>query len=230
MKPCTHSFRCANGATNIPLGILHKQDFTFGNTTFSDDMHVSAADNYTLLLGNTFLAPARIIIDYQKLCIHCPSGAPISSTLTETLDTIPIDVYNEGRERLPWTTQLRTMDDLASKKRRSTQVTPRALKRNAKTQEKYRAESQKKRPARMPRDRGAHTSFKPGDFVVLYPKDRTADVDPEIMKVADPSIVQGGSVPGRILIMDNSNPPQIWWEPAGNLGLFMKAGTTSDKA
>jgi len=71
-------------------------------------MFVSSASNYTILLGNSFLAPAKLTIDYLNLCIRCPSGAPISETLTETMDTIPCDIYNEDRKNLPWHTQLQT--------------------------------------------------------------------------------------------------------------------------
>ena len=66
MKPCSKTFRSANGGRHKPLGILYRQNVTLGNATFPTSMFVSAASNYTILLGNSFLATAQLVIDYRN--------------------------------------------------------------------------------------------------------------------------------------------------------------------
>ena len=103
-KPCIKTFRSANGGRNRPwtwpLGVLPKVFITIGSTTVPVSVFVSPAKNYTILLGNTFLSPARMIIDYESASVKCHKGDTI-----EIYEIIPMDFQNTGKERHPYTTK-----------------------------------------------------------------------------------------------------------------------------
>jgi len=67
-------------------------------------------------------------------------------------------------------------------------------------------------------------SLSRGDMVTLQPKGRGAKIraEPEIVKVKNIGI-DGKPSQGLVELVDNSEPPQSWWEPVPNVDLFMRA-------
>ena len=108
------------------------------------------------------------------------------------------------------------------------QVKPKALQGIAKAQQKQQRVYQAKRSKtnkKATNYKGEEiVEFSIGDMVTLAPKGRAAKVqaEPEISKVTG----IGGDRPetkGKVELSDNSSPPQKWWEPVTNVGLFMRA-------
>ncbi len=98
MKPCTKIFRSANGNRSKPLGIIHNQSISLGSTTIPVNIFVSSAKNYLILLGNTFLTPTKIIIDYAESCIKCFK--------VDAVKIISMDFQNSGKESHSWCTEV----------------------------------------------------------------------------------------------------------------------------
>ena len=74
IKPCKRSFRNANGASSTPLGIIYNVEITIGTVTMPADVFVTQASNYWMLLGNSFLAPMGVQIDFTNRLLTYPTG------------------------------------------------------------------------------------------------------------------------------------------------------------
>ena len=98
IRPVNRKFRTANGATSRPLGILLNIPVTLGSVTLPVDLYVCKARNYTMLLGNSYLAPAGLVIDYPRCKI-------ISRPKPNIVEYIPVDYQGMAREQQPWVQQ-----------------------------------------------------------------------------------------------------------------------------
>ena len=68
----------------------------------------------------------------------------------------------------------------------------------------------------------AQTQINPEDYVVIKPKGRPPKIQkaPEVLKAIQRG-APGSKFHGHIQVTDASDPPQVWWEKEGNLGIYM---------
>jgi len=109
-------------------------------------------------------------------------------------------------------------------------VKPKALKEIGKAQEKIQRDYKRKRAKTSIPNRNKDlegnkiTSLGVDDMVTITPRGRAPKIQkpPTMYKVIEDG-VEKTITQGKMKLTDNSVPPQTWWEPASNIGLFMRA-------
>jgi len=95
VRPCKQdakTYKTADGARHGMLGIIDNLALTLGNSVFGTKFYVGVGNHFLILLGNSFIFPAKLIIDMENLCLH----RRINST---TMETIPLTVHDDSRRQ-----------------------------------------------------------------------------------------------------------------------------------
>ena len=95
IRPCKKSFKTASGASSMPMGIIYNVDVTLGSVTLPVDVFITQASNYWMLLGNSFLAPMGVQIDFTNGLLTYHTGP-------STTESIFLDYQNTNREKSTW--------------------------------------------------------------------------------------------------------------------------------
>jgi len=162
---------------------------------------------------------------------------PISLTPIQEVNEVPDPVTHtkkgRGQEEINDKPNPKDSEDFVVQRkndetRMTSYVKPKVLEEIEKAQAKNQSDYQRKRaktnrPAKNYKGEEI-TSLGVGDMVTISPKGRAAKINknPTIYKVKK---VGEDRTPtqGKVELVDNSQPPQAWWEPVTNVGLFMRA-------
>ena len=111
------------------------------------------------------------------------------------------------------------------RQRMENDVTPKILANIQKAQIKNQKDYEAKRLKNKKRRRDEPLKLHRGDYVVLAPRGRPAKIQKqaEVFKIEE---LGTNSKDGKVLLVDNSTPPNYWWESATNIGIFKQSNDT----
>jgi len=86
--------RMADGSVSKHMGVIDHLSFALGTATFGTKFFVGSGSKFNILLGNSFIYPEKLVLDFEKLCIRRRIG-------DQAVEKIPPSVDGQ-REKPRW--------------------------------------------------------------------------------------------------------------------------------